>query len=194
MNDHHSARWAGIQILIHWLTLVFILGLAMVGLLMTELPAGQTKIQVYNLHKSFGLTVLALTALRLLIRLWLRSPPPLPSIPRLQRLAADAVHGLLYLLLFAIPLSGWIYNSASGFPLKWFGLFSLPKLGGYNPQIKEWAGNAHEYLFYALAALVTAHALAALFHHYRQKDATLRRMAPWWRDASSPSPSDQGRA
>jgi cytochrome b561 len=171
-------RWGWISLGIHWLTVVMVLCLALVGLLMDELPNSPTKIQVYGLHKSFGLTVLGLTVLRLLWRLIAGVPQPVPGTPRWQVLAAGITHGALYVILLAMPLSGWLYNSASGFPLKWFGLFSLPKLSGYDPDVKQFAHAMHETLFLALAAIVTLHALAALKHHYFDRDRTLARMLP----------------
>ncbi|PZO06946.1 MAG: cytochrome b [Lysobacteraceae bacterium] len=171
-------RWGGVSITLHWLTALMIVGLVVVGLLMQELANSPTKIQVYGLHKSIGLTVLALTVLRLLWRLFAGVPAPVPGTPRWQLWAANATHGALYLILLAMPLSGWLYNSASGFPLKWFGLFSLPKLSGYDAQVKAFALGAHETLFLVLAAIVTVHALAALKHHYFNRDRTLVRMLP----------------
>lgn len=178
-------HWGAVSIALHWLTVVMILGLAVVGLLMGELPNSPLKISVYAMHKSFGLTVLGMTLLRLLWRLWAGAPAAVPSTPRWQQWLANAVHGALYALLLAIPLSGWLYNSASGFPLKWFGLFSLPKLSGYQPELKHFAHEAHETLFYVLALLVLLHAVAALKHHYLDRDSTLRRMWPWLPRAKS---------
>lgn len=175
-ND--SERWGWLSIGLHWLTFVLVLGLAAVGLAMDELANSPLKISVYAMHKSFGLTVLGLTVLRLLWRLVAGAPAPVPGMPRWQAWAANGVHGLLYALLLAMPLSGWLYNSAAGFPLRWFGLFALPRLHGYSPDIKQFAGEAHETLFYLLAALLVLHAAAALKHHYLDRDATLRRMLP----------------
>lgn len=175
---NHSERWGLVSIALHWLTLLLILGLAVVGLLMGELPNSPLKLQVYAMHKSFGLTVLGLTLLRLGWRLLAGAPAPLPGQPAWQRWAAGSVHGLLYALLLAMPLSGWLYNSASGFPLKWFGLYSLPKLSGYSPELKHFAHEAHETLFYVLAVVLLLHAAAALKHHYLDRDATLSRMLP----------------
>ena len=167
--------WGRVSIALHWLTAALILGLAAVGLLMTELPTSPLKMQIYGLHKSFGLTVLALTLLRLAWRLLAGSPEALPG-NKLQLLASRAVHAMLYALLFAIPLSGWLYNSASGFPLRWFGM-PMPKLfTGFNPALKQLAHALHENLFYLLAVLLVLHAGAALFHHYVRKDDTLKRM------------------
>ena len=171
-------RWGGVSITLHWLTALMILGLVVVGFAMQELANSPTKIQVYGLHKSIGLTVLALTVLRLLWRLFAGVPSPAAGTPRWQRWAASATHGALYVVLLAMPVSGWLYNSASGFPLKWFGLFALPKLTGYDAQFKAFALAAHETLFLVLAVIVTVHALAALKHHYFNRDRTLVRMLP----------------
>ena len=171
--------WGSLSIGLHWLTLIFILSLAIVGLFMTELANGPLKIQVYALHKSFGLTVLGLTIIRLVWRLVSITPKTTANMPAWQNFVAKLTHGLLYLLLFAMPISGWLYNSAAGFPLKYFGLFKLPKLSDYNPELKQLAGDAHETFFYILAMLMLIHAGAALKHHYLDKDNTLTRMLPW---------------
>ncbi|HBD20358.1 MAG TPA: cytochrome b [Arenimonas sp.] len=173
-----AERWGWVSLSLHWLTLLAIAGLVVVGFVMQELPNSPTKIQVYGLHKSFGLTVLALTVLRLLWRLVAGTPAPVPGTPRWQSFIAQATHGALYVILLAMPLSGWLYNSASGFPLKWFGLFALPKLSGYDAGVKAFALAAHEWLFIALAVIVAVHASAALKHHYLDRDATLSRMLP----------------
>lgn len=185
---NRADRWGWVSLGIHWLTLVMILGLATVGFLMQELANSPTKVQVYSLHKSIGLTVLALTVLRLLWRRYAGVPQPVPGTPAWQALLAKLAHGALYFILLAMPISGWLYNSASGFPLKWFGLFALPKLGGYDAGLKQAALAAHETLFLALAAIVTVHALAALKHHYLDRDDTLRRMLPPAAGAKPPHP------
>jgi cytochrome b561 len=176
MIRNNSQRWGSVSIGLHWLTALVIIGLSIVGLIMTELPNSPFKMQVYALHKSFGLTVLALTLLRLAWRFLAGTPDDLPG-SRLQQLAAKAVHGLMYFLLLAMPLSGWLFNSAAGFPFRWFNLVQLPKLfTGYNPALKDFAHELHETGFYLLAALLLVHAGAALFHHYVIKDDTLKRM------------------
>lgn len=176
MLTNTKQSWGCISIGIHWLTVILVLSLAVVGLIMTELPTSPLKMQIYALHKSFGLTVLALTAIRLAWRLVSGHPDEIPST-RIQSWIAKSVHGFMYVLLFAIPLSGWLYNSAAGFPLRWFGLVSLPKLfTGYNPAIKQFAQETHETLFYVLASLIVLHAIAGLWHHYVLRDTILKRM------------------
>ena len=177
MLTNTKLNWGAVSIGLHWLTAVLVICLAIVGLIMTELPTSPTKMQIYALHKSFGLTVLALTILRLAWRLMAGNPDDIPNTPKIQVWAAKAVHGFMYILLLAMPLSGWLYNSASGFPLRWFGLVSLPKLfTGFNTTIKQFALETHETLFYILAGLLLIHAGATLWHHYVKRDLTLKRM------------------
>ena len=180
-------RWGAVTIGFHWLTVLLVVGLCLVGFLMQELPSGKFKIEVFALHKSFGLTLLALTLLRLAWRLLSGTPRPEP-MPAWQALAARLSHVLLYAVLVAMPLTGWLYNSASGFPLRWFGAFALPKLAGRDRDVAEFAVEAHETLFLVLAALVTVHALAALKHHYLDRDRTLQRMLPAMPPPPPPTP------
>ena len=134
---NNATQWGWVSLTLHWLTVLMIIGLAIVGLSMDDLPNGPQKIQVYALHKSVGLTVLVLTLLRLGWRL-LAGAPALPPMPRWQRLAAHASHVALYGLLLAMPLSGWLFNSAAGFPLRWFGWVRIPALAASQANV----GNA----------------------------------------------------
>lgn len=147
---------------------------------MTELPTGLRKVRIYSLHKSIGLTLLALVVVRLLWRLRERRPE-LPPMAAWQRRVAGAVHLGLYALMFLIPLSGWLYNSLAGFPLQWFHLFNLPSLHASNPTLKPIGRDLHETLAWVLVALVAGHAAAALKHHFFDRDWTLHLMLPWLR-------------
>jgi cytochrome b561 len=171
--------WGRFSIGLHWLSFALVLVVAAIGLVMHDMANSPTKLSVYALHKSLGLTVLALTAVRLAWRLFERRLAPLESTPRWQRVLAALTHSALYALLLLVPLSGWWFNSAAGFPLRWFGLFKLPALGEFDRAIKQQARDTHEFLFWALVALVALHAVAALWHHYRMRDRTLARMLPW---------------
>lgn len=186
-------RWGAVSIGLHWLTVVLVLGLLAVGLGMQQLPNSPLKFEIYALHKSTGLTVLALTLLRLGWRLFAGAPAPVPGTPRWQAALAQAVHGALYAVLLAMAMSGWLYHSASGFPAKlaWFGLFAVPELSGRDAGLKAFAGTAHGGLWVALLALALVHALAALKHHYLDRDATLARMLP---GLPPPAPRDPGAA
>lgn len=172
-------RWSPVSQALHWLIVLLILGLAVVGLTMDELPKTPKYFWVYTAHKSLGLTVLALVLLRLGWRLYAGSPDPVPGTPIWQHRIASFTHVLLYALILAMPLSGWLYDSASGLrPFRWFGLFNVPKLSAPDEAISSFARDAHGWLFWALVALVLLHAGAAIYHHLFQRDATLARMLP----------------
>ncbi len=185
-------RWNRFGMLLHWLLALLIIGLATVGLLMDDLPTGSLKMSVFNLHKSTGITVLALVGLRLVWRLAHRAPPPVAGTPTWQQRIAIATHGILYAMMFVMPISGWIFNSAGNHPFKWYGLFSVPNLTGPDDDLKHSAFAVHEYGFYVLAALVVLHAAATLKHHFFDKDATLARMLPagWLPDPSQSASKD----
>lgn len=179
MSLKNIERWGAVSQALHWTIVVLVLGLAIVGLTMDELPRTPKYFWVYTAHKSIGLTVLALMVLRLGWRLYAGAPPPVPGTPRWQAAIASLTHWALYALLFAMPLSGWLYDSASGLrPLRWFGLAEVPKLSPPNESLADLSHDAHELLFWVLLALVLAHAGAALYHHLFQRDATLLRMLP----------------
>jgi cytochrome b561 len=160
---------------------------------MGDLPNGPDKIETYALHKSIGITILGLATIRLLWRLYAGAPHPVPGTPTWQERIASVTHLALYGLLFAMPLSGWVLNSAAGFPLQWFGIANLPHIVEKSHDLRELAEEAHEIMFWIMAFLVAAHAGAAFFHHIFQRDATLARMLPrgWIMigdDTSAPHP------
>ncbi|MFN7553374.1 MAG: cytochrome b [Pseudomonadota bacterium] len=176
-NDERD--WGTPMRVLHWAIALGVIGLLAVGWWMQDLPNGPRKIDIYKLHKSIGLTVLALMSLRIALRLVDRRRPAAPAMPAWQRRAARASHGLMYLLLLAMPLSGWLYNSASNFPLKWFDLFRVPALSGRDETLKAISGAVHEYAAIALAAIVALHVAAALKHHFGDRDGVLRAMLPF---------------
>ena len=182
-------RWGGVSQLLHWLVVALILTTGILGLVMGEMRNSPTKIEIYALHKSLGLTILALATLRLLWRLYAGAPRAVPGTPRWQDRIASVTHWLLYGLLFAIPLSGWTFNSAAGYPLQWFKLVNLPALVTRDADLRQLAGNVHELLFWTLLGLALLHAAAALYHHIFQRDDTLARMLPrGWLRARTPTP------
>ncbi|XQA63929.1 cytochrome b [Xanthomonas sacchari] len=172
-------RWGSVSQTLHWLIAGLILLLGVVGLTMGELPKTPKYFWVYTAHKSLGLTVLALVIVRLGWRLYAGAPKPVPGTPGWQERIADATHALLYVMIFAIPLSGWLYDSASGLrPFRWFGLIAVPKLSAPNEHLRDLSHTVHEWGFWLLIAVVLAHAGAAFYHHLFQRDATLARMLP----------------
>ena len=178
-------RWGPVSQALHWTIALLVLVMAAIGLSLDELPRSPRWFWVYDLHKSIGLLVLALVVVRLAWRLFAGAPPPVPGLPRIQRIAAGATHWLLYLLILAMPLSGWLYDSASGLrPLRWFGQFAVPKLVAPDEALAGEFHDIHETLFTILIAVVLLHVAAALWHHVFRGDATLARMLPrgWIRE------------
>lgn len=173
-----DARWGALAQAFHWLIAALIVVQGAIGLTMVELGMTPTKVKVFALHKSIGLTILALALLRLAWRITQRVPRD-PPMPRWQRLAARLSHFLLYVLILALPLSGWLFNSAANFPLEWFGLVHVPSLThGLDPALKALALRAHVVLFWILVGVVAVHVAAALWHHFVQRDDVLLRMLP----------------
>jgi cytochrome b561 len=172
-----DAGWgAGVRAF-HWLIAALILAQGVIGLAMVGMGLAPAKLRVFALHKSIGLTILALALLRIAWRLTERRPADPPGTPRWQRRVARAMHVVLYLLILALPLSGWWFNSAANAPLAWFGLVDVPSLtGGYAPVWKPRALFLHQVLFWLLVALLVVHVGAALWHHFKQRDDVLRRM------------------
>lgn len=172
-------RWGSVSQLLHWLIVLLILVMAIVGLLLGELPKTPKYFWVFTLHKSTGIVVLALVLLRVGWRLYAGAPTPVPGTPRWQERIATLTHWAMYGLLLAIPLSGWLFDSAGGLrPFRWYGLFTMPKLVAPNDGLHDLARGAHEWLFWVLVALVAVHAGAAFWHHIFNRDATLVRMLP----------------
>ena len=161
---------------LHWLMAVLILGLLALGLYMHELPLSPQKLALYSWHKWFGITAFLLVWLRLAWRVTHR-PPALPeSMSPIMRLAAHAGHAALYVLMIAIPLSGWLMSSAKGFQTVWFGVLPIPDLVGRDKALGDLLQEVHKALNVLLMLTLAGHVAAALWHHFVLKDDTLRRM------------------
>lgn len=176
----NDRQWGSVSKFFHWIIALAIIGNGVFGLLMDLASSPMQKIDWLALHKSIGLTVLALVLLRILWR-WGDGRPREEPAPRLQQLAARTLHGVLYVLILAIPLSGWWFNSVTGKPLQWFKLFNLPALAAKSDALRHVAHGVHEYLFWFLVLMLVAHVGAALKHHVFDNDNVLRRMLPFGR-------------
>jgi cytochrome b561 len=170
-------RYSHTAMLLHWVLGLAIIGSFGMGLYMADLPFSPQRLKLYNWHKWAGVTILTLSALRLLWRLTHR-PPADPPMPGWQRLAAHATHYGLYVLFFAVPLVGWAYSSAAGFPIVWFGVLPLPDFVPVDKALAEAIKPWHAWLAYAMAALVLMHVAAALKHQFIDRDGLLSRMWP----------------
>lgn len=173
-----GTSYSRIAIGLHWLIALAIIGSFSLGLYMVDLKLSPQKLQFYSWHKWAGVTIFLFVLLRLCWRL-LHRPPELPAgIPQWQRSAAAVTHVLLYLLMFAIPLSGWLMSSAKGFQTVWFGVLPLPDLLDKNEGLGDALKQVHELLNFSMAGLVTVHLGAALKHHFLDRDDVLVRMIP----------------
>ncbi|WP_438270481.1 cytochrome b [Roseateles chitinivorans] len=172
-----KTRYDGVAMLFHWVLAIAIIGTFSVGWYMADLPFSLTRLKLFNWHKWAGVTILALSALRLLWRLWHRPPADLP-MPAWQKLGAHAVHWLLYAAFFAVPLSGWAYSSAAGFPIVWFGVLPLPDFVPKDKALAESLKQLHQLFAYGLGLLVLAHLGAVVKHVVLDRDGLLRRMLP----------------
>jgi cytochrome b561 len=168
-----TAKW------LHWLVAVLMIVTFYIGWVMVDMHGiSPTKLKYFNWHKWVGMIVLGLAVIRSIWRL-VFSPPPLPeSITGYQRWASTAMHYLLYLLCFAVPISGYFYTLAAGYPVVLFGELPLPVLMGADASLKEPLREIHEWLSYATAMAVALHTAAALQHHFIHRDTVLRRMLP----------------
>ena len=130
-------------------------------------------------HKSVGLTIFALAVLRLLWR-WYSPPPPLPvTMPRWQTYIAKLTHYAFYALLLLLPMSGLVMSAASNYPVSYFGLFTIPNVVAPDETLKDIMKERHHMLFDILVVVAVVHVVAALKHHFVDRDDVLRRMAPW---------------
>lgn len=177
-----AGRYGGGAMALHWLLAAALAGIFLFGLYMTSLPFSPTRLKYFNWHKWAGMTILLLSVLRLAWRLTHR-PPALPehiahAMPRWQHLAHAGVHHLMYVLFLAVPLLGWAYSSAAGFPIVLFGALPLPDFVGKSPELAEALKPWHGYAAYALAALAVLHVAGALKHQLIDRDGLISRMLP----------------
>ena len=176
MLKNSTEGYGKIQIIFHWLSAIIVFGLFGLGLWMMDLNYYSEWYRTApDLHKSIGLTLLILTICRVIWKLVNPSPKAL-STNKIENKIAKVAHLALYLLMFAIMISGYLISTADGRGIDWFWLFEVPSMGEFIPQQEEVAGDIHEILAYSLIGLVVFHAIAALKHHFINKDKTLVRM------------------
>ena len=177
-----TTRYTAVAKGLHWLLALALVGIFWMGLYMVGLPFSPQKLKLINWHKWAGITILTLSALRLLWRLTHR-PPALPArvqaaMPGWQRVAHHGTHGLMYALFFAVPLLGWAYSSAAGYPIVWFGALPLPDLLPKDKALADAIKPWHAWAAFTLAALVVLHVAAVVKHELIDRDGLLSRMLP----------------
>jgi cytochrome b561 len=173
-----TTEWGSLARLLHWGIFVLVIVQFVTAWTGDEMPRDSApRLALEARHISFGFTVLALTILRILWRLGNPTPTP-PRGARWETMVAHATLGLLYLLLLALPLSGWVMSGGHGDAVSWFGV-ALPALAHKGAAIGPPAHEAHEVLGWVLLGLIGLHLLAALKHHFIARSDVLRRMRPW---------------
>jgi cytochrome b561 len=178
MQDSQTT-YGAFAICLHWLVFALIITNWLLGPYMVDLALSPHKLKVFSWHKWVGVTVFLLAALRLAWRAGHPAPPLPPHTPVWQRAATTLSHFLLYLLMFAVPLSGWLYSSATGVPTVYLGLLQLPDLVTKSKELAALLKTVHISLNITLFALVCIHAAAALKHHFVDRDDVLARMLPF---------------
>jgi cytochrome b561 len=170
-------RYSTTAIALHWLTALLIVCGFTLGLSMVDLPISRRKLQWYAWHKWIGITVFLFTCARLAWRLGHPAPTP-PAMPPWQVRAASITQGVLYVLLLVIPISGWLYSSATGVQVVYLGLVPLPDLVADDRHTAGILRTVHVTLNFTMLALVCVHTAAALKHHFVDRDTVLTNMLP----------------
>ena len=177
-NNTKAERYTRTAMGLHWAIALLIFIAFPLGLYMHDLHLSPLKLKLYSWHKWIGITVFLLVVLRVLWRTTHR-PPALPDIAQWQRIASHITHMLLYALMIAVPLSGWLMSSAKGFQTVWFGVLPIPDLIGKDRELGKQLATVHALLNYTMLVLVATHIAAALKHHFIDRDSVLRRMLPF---------------
>ncbi|WP_052071678.1 cytochrome b [Sphingopyxis sp. MWB1] len=171
-------RYTKVAIWLHWIIGLAVLTNIGIAMLTEGLPR-ETRGALMDIHKPLGITVLALTILLILWRIGHRAPPPPAAMPGWQRPISKMVHFLFYVLLILLPLSGWIWFSAAGYPIDFFGLFEVPALVAPDKALADAMHERHEFLGLSMLALAALHILAALKHQLVDRTGILARMNPF---------------
>ena len=178
-------RYNTVAIILHWLIALCIITLLVMGIVMTRISPSQLQFQLFQLHKSIGITVLALSLIRLGWRLTHKAPPLPPDMPRWQKFAGRATHVLFYVLMLGMPLSGWalVSTSSRNIPTVLYGFLPLPHLPGLDDLADKHAANQlfdtmHVTEAWIMLGLLALHVGAALYHQFVRRDAVLHHMLP----------------
>ncbi len=173
-----ASHYTGTAKSLHWLMALMIIGLVPLGMYMHELPLSPQKLQLYSWHKWTGVTVFVLLLARVAWRIT-HQPPALPwHMSKAEQLLSHGGHIVLYLLMLAIPVSGWLMSSAKGFQTVWFGVLPIPDLLGKDKELGHTLAEVHEFLSWTMVVVLIGHVAAALKHHFINHDDVLTRMLP----------------
>lgn len=194
----NAPRYTGTAIALHWLVALLIFAGFGLGLTMVDMGFSPQKLKFYSWHKWIGITIFTLVAVRLAWRLTHPAPAMPMSMPAWQQKAAHVSHWLMYVLFFAIPISGWLFSSTKGIQTVYLGVLPLPDLltkdmgdivlaaaDAEKPfTLAELIRLVHKSMNYLLGSLVLMHIAAAIKHHFIDRDDILGRMVPWLKPRS----------
>jgi len=167
-----SSKW------LHWLVAISVIVTIPVGLVMARLGPGPLQDALYNFHKSLGVVIFVLMIARLVNRFAVGAPAPFPGLARWERAVSSAVHGLLYVLLVAMAITGYLGNSAFGAATPFFGLFEIPPMIGHNEALSDRLFAVHRWMGYLTALVAGLHIAAAAQHFLIRRDGVVQRMLP----------------
>ncbi|OAM52206.1 cytochrome b [Methylovorus sp. MM2] len=179
MQVNSLQKYTMTAISLHWWIALLIFIAFPLGVYMHDLPLSPYKLKLFSWHKWIGVTVFLFAVLRIFWRISHQAPALPAGLPQWQKLASHVTHILLYVLIVAVPLSGWLMSSAKGFQTVWFGILPLPDLISKDRELGNLLVIVHKTLNFSLLALVGMHIMAALKHHFIDKDVILRRMLPF---------------
>ena len=185
MNAMPSTRYTPAAVALHWILAILIIANLAFGLYTVNLPLSPQKLKLFSYHKWVGVTVLLLSAARLMWRATHAAPALPDTMKPWEKSLAHASHTLLYVLFFAAPVTGWLFSSAAGFQTVYLGVVPIPDLLSKNKELADVLRFMHRWINYTMAAVVVLHIASALKHHFMDRDDVLVRMLPFLARRSS---------
>lgn len=176
MLKNTKNSYGSIAKILHWVIGLFIISMIAVGFTMSSMPPSPEKFELYGMHKAFGVTMLSLVVVRILWRITNTTVQATEGVPPILQLAAKAGHLLLYIFMLVMPISGVLMSRFGGYPISVFEIFTIPAASEKSPELAKFFHKTHEYAALGFVILITAHTLAAIYHHFIRKDNTLIRM------------------
>ena len=173
-----TERWGGVAQIFHWLIAILIIGLATVGVWMSDLPPDDTKWFVYGWHKQMGLLIFILVVLRVTWRITQMQPTLPNSMPRWQKIASHITIGVLYVVMIGFPVSGFLMSTYGGHSVNFFNIYTFEAFAQGPNEFAKTMRELHGFCLNLLIVFGTLHVLAGLYHHFILKDDVLKRMLP----------------
>lgn len=179
--QNNTIKYGTVAKMLHWVMAILIIAMLVMGLIINDMSPSLDKLKLIGLHKSTGIVLLGLVMIRVIWK-YINVAPLLPyKLKKLEKMAAYLAHALLYMGMFAMPLSGWAMSSAAGYKVSVFGWFTLPALMTPDKQMRIFFSQSHQYIAWGLIIMLALHVMAALLHHFYHRNNILLRMLPYGR-------------